>query len=70
MAAGPKTPTDAIVLAMEKADEMTEMIVIYRIAEKGVGWISTIEGTGAKLGLIEEAKMGIFAHTYGLSQEE
>ena len=34
MAAGPKTPTDAIVLAMEKADEMTEMIVIYRIAEK------------------------------------
>ena len=68
-----RTPTDAIVMAMERADDMEDVVVLYRLKKfeghGGVGWISSIQSTGNKIGLIEEAKMGMFSDAYGIVSE-
>lgn len=66
-----KTPTEAIIKAMELADDMVEVVVVYKLKKNetgkdGIGWVSTIESTDGKIGLIEEAKMVIFGKAYGL----
>jgi hypothetical protein len=66
-----KTPTEAIVKAMEHADDMVEVVIVYKLKKNsdgkdGIGWISTIETTDGKIGILEEAKLVVFGKAYGL----
>lgn len=72
----PDNPTDALIRAIETADSMSDVLVIYKLKSDkhndhdGVGWISTLSGTGAKLGLIEEFKILYVAERYGLIDDD
>jgi hypothetical protein len=63
--------TDCIISAMEHADEMQDVIIIYRLKADdasrkcGVGWLSTVDGTTEKVVMLEEVKHVMFMMTYG-----
>ncbi len=66
-----KSATDLIVQAMESADEMCEVVVIYRIKvadgedeDKGFGWLSNTENTSLRVGMCESAKWGMLQKAY------
>jgi len=66
-----RTPTEAIISAMEKADDMVEVVVVYKLkkdehGKDGIGWVSTLDSSDSKIGLLEEAKLVIFHKTYGM----
>ena len=68
-----RTCTDVLVEAMEHADNMQEVVVIYRLKSDtpksdGVGWIGNPKFS-ERIGLIEEAKFGMFAHVYGMDDD-
>jgi hypothetical protein len=58
-----KSATDVIITAMEQADDMEDVIVVYRMKscrsdEAGVAWHSNTETLEA-LGMLEMAKAGL-----------
>jgi len=65
-----ESATDLIVRAMENADEMAEVVVIYRLKENngadcdGFGWISNTEDTFTRLGMLDSAKWGMLQKAY------
>jgi hypothetical protein len=65
-----KTATDLIVQAMEQAEDMAEVVVIYRLKENngadidGFGWISNTEDTFTRLGMLESASWGMLQKSY------
>ena len=56
-----RTCTEVIVEAMEHVDEMESVIVVYRLKgdNTGVGWMSNLD-LSSRIGVIEEAKFGMF----------
>jgi hypothetical protein len=65
-----KSATDLIIQAMEKADEMEEVIVVYRVKgyksgdQDGFGWVSNSEDSFVRIGMLESAKWGILRACY------
>lgn len=65
-----ESATDLIVKAMEQADDMAEVVVIYRMKENngadcdGFGWISNTEDTFVRLGMLESASWGMLHKSY------
>lgn len=62
-----ETCTDVIVRAMEQADNMEEVIVIYRLRDvkegnEGVGWESNASTLHAA-GMVEMFKTGLFTRS-------
>ena len=60
-----ESATDLIVRAMEIADDMAEVVVVYRLKDNndgdmdGFGWVSNTENTFLRLGMLESASWGI-----------
>lgn len=64
-----KSPTDVLIKALEEAENMTDVIVIYKIKTNTddfgiLGWSSTIENTTQKIGILEETKINIVRNAY------
>lgn len=65
-----ESATDLIVRAMETADDMAEVVVIYRMKDNngadadGFGWISNTEDTFVRLGMLESASWGMLQKAY------
>lgn len=65
-----KSATDLIIQAMENADEMAEVIVLYRMKgnngadQDGFGWVSNTEDTFVRVGMLESAKWGMLHKSY------
>jgi hypothetical protein len=60
---------DKIVQAMERADEMEDIIIIYRMKtadqeRTGVGWLSTLPNTHDRVALMEETKHCMYMVAY------
>lgn len=58
---------------MEEADDMEEVIVIYRLKKDseerdGIAWKSNIDGVHNKRVLIDEAAVMMLATSYGLNK--
>jgi len=67
-----RTPTDALIQAMEQAEDMEQVIVLYKLKKNnegnsGIGWVSTITSTDGKIGLLEEGKFAVFGKAYGIN---
>lgn len=71
-----ESATDLIVKAMEKADEMAEVVVIYRLKDNnasdcdGFGWVSNTEDTFVRLGMLDSAKWGMLMKAYSKEDSE
>jgi hypothetical protein len=71
-----KSATDLIVEAMERADEMAEVVVIYRLKDNngadvdGFGWVSNTEDTFVRLGMLDSAKWGMLQKSYSKDDPE
>ena len=65
-----KSATDLIVEAMENADEMGEVVVVYRLKDNngddqdGFSWLSNVKDTFVRLGMLESAKWGMLQKSY------
>ena len=65
-----KSATDLIVEAMENADEMGEVVVIYRMKDNngddqdGFAWLSNVKDTFVRVGMLESAKWGMLQKSY------
>lgn len=71
-----ESATDTIIKAMEQADEMAEVVVIYRMkdnnaaASDGFSWLSNTEDTFVRVGMCESAKWGMLEKAYSKDDPE
>ncbi len=71
-----ESATETIVKAMEHADEMAEVVVIYRLKgnngadSDGFSWISNTEDTFVRVGMCESAKWGMLEKAYSKDNPE
>lgn len=64
-----ETPTNVLIKAMENADDMAEVMVIFRLKSDanghgGMGWATMHDTLPKKLAFIEEAKIAMFTNVY------
>jgi hypothetical protein len=64
-----RTPTEILISAMEHADDMAEVMVIFRLTKDeegngGMGWTSEFASLPEKFAFIEEVKMAMFHNSY------
>lgn len=64
-----RTPTESLIAALEHADEMEEVMIIFRLTKdgdgkSGMGWVTERPSLPEKLAFIEEAKMAMFHNSY------
>lgn len=71
-----ESATDLIVRAMETAEDMAEVVVIYRMKDNnaadsdGFGWVSNTEDTFVRLGMLDSAKWGMLTKAYSKDDPE
>lgn len=70
-----KTPTEVLITVMENADDIKDILVIYKLKEDedgndGIAYHTTLNDLSKKLALVEEYKMLNIAKVYGLKQED
>ena len=71
-----ESATDLIVRAMETAEEMAEVVVIYRMKDNngadqdGFGWVSNTEDTFVRLGMLQSATWGMLQKSYSKADPE
>jgi hypothetical protein len=69
-----KSATDLIVQAMENADDMAEVIVVYRMKDNnaadqdGFGWLSNTEDTFVRV--LKSASWGMLNKAYSKDSED
>jgi hypothetical protein len=68
-------PTETLIRAMENADDMAEVMVIFRLkadaaGHAGMGWVTEQSSLHAKLAFMEEAKFAMCNTIYGRKEEE
>jgi len=60
-----KPATDVIVHAMENADDMHEIVVVYKLKDdKGFAWMSNVNDPHVRVGMLYSAAYGICEKTY------
>ena len=64
-----RTPTEILIGAMEHADEMAEVMVLFRLTKdehgnSGMGWTSEFSTLAEKFAFMEEAKLAMFHSGY------
>lgn len=71
-----ESATDLIIRAMENAEDMAEVVVIYRMKDNnaadqdGFGWVSNTEDTFVRLGMLDSAKWGMLHKSYSKGDPE
>ena len=73
MAEQSKDVTSVIVRAMEHADDMESVVIIYKLKRKndnisGIGWLSNVDDLNTRIGILREGEHGILSYSYGESE--
>jgi hypothetical protein len=69
-----KDVTSTIIEAMERADEMASVVIVYKLKPNdrgfsGVGWFSNMSDLSTRIGVLREVEHGMLTYAYTEDEE-